>query len=317
VKWNRQPWEVYVYDCLFIPVGMTNTHALSQGITQRNNVAKPYTTSYTGKLIRVPYDQWDNLAPAASIVSNVNDLSRWLMFQLDSGKVNGKQVIPWEALRTTRDLNIITNSRRSFLFPIHIRGYGLGLSGYDYNGKQVYSHTGGAGGMVSGVCFVPEENLGIAILTNNDNQNFFEILRYQILDAYLGVPYVNRSLQQLNDFNEEMKKQLAEIKDWEARIKQKKPALPFASYTGEYTNELYGKLSITQKQDKLLVKFHSHNNLTATLQYMDNDEWLLRYDNVEYGVFAIKFKTEKSKVVSVEIKANEFVEIDPYTFIKK
>ena len=56
-------------------------------------------------------------------------------------------------------------------------------------------HTGGAGGMVSNVCFVPEEKLGIAILTNNDNQEFFEDLRYQILDAYLGVPYINRSLQ--------------------------------------------------------------------------------------------------------------------------
>ena len=44
--------------------------------------------------------------------------------------------------------------------------------------------------MVSNVCFVPEENLGIAILTNNDNQSFFEALRYQILDSYLGVPYV-------------------------------------------------------------------------------------------------------------------------------
>ena len=60
-----------------------------------------------------------------------------------------------------------------------------------------YWHTGGAGGMVSNVCFVPEEKLGIAILTNNDNQEFYEDLRYQILDAYLGVPYINRSEQDL------------------------------------------------------------------------------------------------------------------------
>jgi CubicO group peptidase (beta-lactamase class C family) len=316
-KVTGQPWEVYVYDTLVIPVGMTNTHTLSQGISQRPNVAKPYTTSYTNKLNKVPYDQWDNLAPAASIVSNVNDLAKWLMFQLDSGKVNGKQVIPWKVLQTTRDINIVTNSRKSKMFPIHIRGYGLGIASNDYNGRQVYSHTGGAAGMVSGVCFVPEENLGIAILTNNDNQNFFEILRYQILDAYLGVPYVNRSLQQLHGFKDDMKKQVDEIAAWQARVKGNKPALILTAYAGEYNNELYGKLTITQRNDKLFLKFHSHNNLTATMQYMDNDEWLLKYDNIEYGIFSTKFKTDKTKVASVEIKANEFVEIDPYTFIKK
>ncbi len=59
-------------------------------------------------------------------------------------------------------------------YPTHFTGYGLGLYMQDYAGRQVYWHTGGAGGMVSNVCFVPEEKLGIAILTNNDNQGFFE-----------------------------------------------------------------------------------------------------------------------------------------------
>jgi len=316
-KVTGQPWEVYVYDSLISAVGMTNTHALSAGISQRRNVASPYTTNYSGMLKAVPYDQWDNLAPAASIVSNVNDLAKWLMFQLDSGKVNGKQIIDWPVLQKSRDVSIITNSRKSSIFPIHFRGYGLGVSVADYNGRQVYSHTGGAAGMVSGVAFIPEEKLGIAILTNNDNQNFFEVLRYQIMDAYLGVPYVNRSHQQLYAFNREMEKQLSEIRNWQNRTNKTKPSLPYNAYTGEYNNELYGKLSITQSAGKLKLKFHSHNNLTATMEYMDNHEWLLTYDNIEYGIFAIKFKTEKNKVLSVDIKANDFVEYDPYTFIKK
>ncbi len=88
--------------------------------------------------------------------------------------------MPWPVLQKTRDVNVITGSRKSSLYPIHFRGYGLGLFAADYYGKQIYWHTGGAAGMVSNVCFVPEEKLGIAILTNNDNQNFFESLRYQI-----------------------------------------------------------------------------------------------------------------------------------------
>ncbi len=316
-KVTGQPWEVYVYDSLIKAVGMNNTHALSAGISQRPNVALPYTTNYSGTLQTVPFDSWDNLAPAASIVSNVNDLAKWLMVQLDSGKINGQQVIPWPVLQKSRDVSIITSSRKSPVYPIHFRGYGLGVGVADYNGRQVYSHTGGAAGMVSGVAFIPEERLGIAILTNNDNQNFFELLRYQVMDAYLDVPFVNRSHQQLAAFNRDMQKQLTEIKTWESRTNKTKPSLSYDAYTGEYHNQLYGKLTITQNAGKLKLKFHSHNNLTARMEYMDNDEWLMKYDNIEYGIFAIKFKSDKGKVVSVDIKANEFVEYDPYTFIKK
>jgi CubicO group peptidase (beta-lactamase class C family) len=312
-----QSWEAYVTDSLIRPLGMNNTYALSAGMEKRPNAAAPYTTNYTGTLKRVPYDQWDNLAPAASIVSNVADLAKWLRFQLDSGKFQGNQVVPWPALQKTRDVNTMIGSRKSSVFPMHFRGYGLGVISVDYNGRQVYSHTGGAAGMLSGVCFVPEEKLGIAILSTNDNQNFFEALRYQVLDAYLGVTYVNRSQQQLQGFNQAMKKQLQEIGEWQARTGKSKPALPLAAYAGEYQHPLYGKLGIAVAGNQLKLKFYSHADLSATMEYMDNNEWLLQYDNIEYGIFSTKFTTAKGKVSSVLIKANEFVEIDPYTFIKK
>ncbi|RYY64324.1 MAG: class A beta-lactamase-related serine hydrolase, partial [Chitinophagaceae bacterium] len=180
-------WEDFVRDSLVRPLDMNETQLLSTGIEKQPNVATPYTSSFTGKLQRVPYDNWNNLAPAASIVSNVSDLSHWLQFQLDSGRWKGQRIIPFSVLQKTRDGNIVVGSRRSSAFPTHFRTYGLGVFSTDYNGRQVYWHTGGAGGMVSNVCFVPEERLGIAILTNNDNQSFFEALRYQILDAYLNV----------------------------------------------------------------------------------------------------------------------------------
>jgi len=128
---TRQPWEVFVYDSILMPLEMGNTHTLSTGINESKNVATPYTTSFVGTLTQVPYDQWDNLAPAASIISNVNDLSHWLLFQLDSGRYNNKQILPFAVLQKTRDLNIITNSRKSTIYPRHIRGYGLGVFSSD------------------------------------------------------------------------------------------------------------------------------------------------------------------------------------------
>jgi hypothetical protein len=181
----------------------------------------------------------------------------------------------------------------------------------------VYWHTGGAGGMVSNVCFVPEEKLGIAILTNNDNQNFFELLRYQILDAYMGVAYINRSLSQLPGFIQETQKQVNEINVWKARVKGNKPELPLASYTGRYANELYGNITISQIGDGLKINFGTKPDLSATLDYMDNGAWLMQYNNIEYGIFAIKFDIINRKVRSITTRQNEFVEYDPYTFLKK
>lgn len=310
-------WEDFVHDSIVAPLEMNSTMVLSTGVEKQSNVATPYTTSYTNQLKQVPFDNWNNLAPAASIISNAKDLSHWLLMQLDSGRYNGKQVLQWQVLQKTRDINIITSSRKSAVYPIHIRGYGLGLNVADYNGRQVYWHTGGAGGMVSNVCFVPEEKLGIAILTNNDNQNFFELLRYQVLDAYLGVPYVNRSLSQLDGFKQGMKQQVNEINKWKERVKGSKPELSLASYAGVYSNELYGTITISQVGNQLKINFGTKPDLSATLDYMDSGEWLMQYNNIEYGIFIVRFDIANGKVRSITTRQNEFVEYDPYTFTKK
>jgi CubicO group peptidase (beta-lactamase class C family) len=316
-KVTGKSWESFVEDSIVKPLAMNNTLLLSTGVEKLANVAVPYTTSYTGTINKVPYDNWNNLAPAASIISNVSDLSHWLLMQLDSGRYNGQRILPWQVLQKTRDVNIITSSRKSAAFPMHFRGYGLGLNVADYNGRQIYWHTGGAGGMVSNVCFVPEEKLGIAILTNNDNQNFFEALRYQILDAYLGVPYVNRSQQQLRGFKSGMRQQLTEISGWMARVKGTKPELPLTAYAGVYTNQLNGDITVSQVGTQLRIHFQTKPDLSATLSYLDNGEWLMEYNNIEYGIFTIKFDIANGKVRSVTTKQNEFVEYDPYTYLKK
>jgi CubicO group peptidase (beta-lactamase class C family) len=316
-KVTGKSWEDFVRDSIILPLQMNQTMVLSTGIEKQRNVATPYTSSYSETLQKVPYDNWNNLAPAASIISNVNDLSHWLIMQLDSGRFNHQQVLPFSVLQKTRDINIITNSRKSSVFPIHFRGYGLGISANDYNGRAIYSHTGGAAGMVSNVCFVPEEGLGIAILTNNDNQGFFEALRYQILDAYLGVTYVNRSLQQLPGFRKNMEEQLTEIAGWKASVKGKKPELPLSAYTGVYNNELYGTIAIKQAGNKLVIEFNTHPNLNATLEYMDTGEWLMQYNNIEYGIFAVRFEISSGKVKAITTKQNEFVEMDGYRFSKQ
>lgn len=316
-KVTGKPWEVYVYDSIILPLGMKNTHMLTAGLSARPNVSKPYSTSFTGTLHELPYDQVDNLGPAGSMVSNVKDMSRWLLLQLDSGRYEGKRILPWSAIRATRDMATVISSRKSNTYPTHYTGYGLGVFMTDYNGKQVFWHTGGAFGFVTNTCFVPEENLGITILTNNDNQNFFEALRYQILDAYLGVPYVNRSLQQLPGHRKAQEEAVNSLAAMQARVKGNKPELQIATYAGQYVNEVYGSISITAMGDELQVTFNGHHNLNAFMRYMDKGEWMLVYNNPAFGVFPVKFRIENNKIISVDIKASDFVEFDSYVFTKK
>jgi len=110
---SGKPWEVYVYDSIIAPLGMSNTQTLGYNMSEMPNAAKPYSTSFTGQLHVLPYDKIDNLAPAGSIVSCVKDISKWLMMQLDSGRYNGKKILPWQVLARTRQMGTILSSRKT------------------------------------------------------------------------------------------------------------------------------------------------------------------------------------------------------------
>lgn len=316
-KVTGKPWEVYVYDAIMEPLGMTNTHALGNNMGEMPDAASPYSNSFSKELQLLNYDNVDNLAPAGSIVTSVKDISKWLMLQLDSGRANGKQIIPWSAMLQTRDINTVITSQKDAFLPLHFYAYGLGLFISDYGGKMTYEHTGGVDGFVTNTCFVPEENLGIAIFTNNDNQEFYELLRYQILDAYAGLPYRNYSELLLPGFLQTREETVNRLHTLHARVKSNKPSLSLSAYTGTYYNELFGNIVISAGGGDLHIKFLNHYSLTGLLQYMDKDEWLLTYNNPSFGILPLRFTSENKKVISVDVPMNEFIELDPYTFIKQ
>jgi CubicO group peptidase (beta-lactamase class C family) len=311
-----QSWENYVKENMLTPLGMTNTYMNTAGFAQRNNIARPHNNLYSNLTV-LPFDNIDNLGPAGSMVSNVKDLSKWLMLQLDSGKYEGKQIIPWQVIQTTRDGNIVVGSRKSAAFPMHMRMYGLGLFMTDYAGRQIYWHTGGAFGYVTNVCFVPEEKLGITVLTNNDNQSFFEAVRYQILDAYMNVPYADRGKYQYGFFAQGKKQTDDALAAMKTRVDRKnQPELKTEDYTGDYFNTVYGKITIAKNGDKLVCHFQHHPDLIGYLEYMDNNEFRMTYSNIGYGIYPAKFSVSNGKVITVIIQANDFVESDAYLFAK-
>jgi len=309
-------WEEFIQQRFLNKLGMTYTHTSTEGAAALPDMAHPYTSVF-GDPVALPFDHIDNLGPAGSLVSCIGDLAKWLQMQLDSGRYEGQPVVSWKVIQRTRTGGTILRSMLSPMLPMHYTLYGLGIFNADYNGKQIYWHTGGAFGFVTNTCFVPEAHLAIAILTNNDDQSFFEALRYQILDAYLGVPYVNRSLQFLGRARAEKETHLAQIKHWQDQVRSAgQPSLPLSAFTGSYTNPLYGKVRIEAEGKGLLVHFEHHPDLSARLEYMGDDKFLMTYSNPAYGIFATPFTIAGGKVKNVTVKASDFVEYDPYVFVK-
>jgi hypothetical protein len=80
---------------------------------------------------------------------------------------------------------------------------------------------------------------------------------------------------------------------------------------------MYGTITLTAKGRQLLIDFSTHPALKATLDYLGGNEWLLQYGNIGYGIFKTGFTLEAGKPMALRIKANDYVELDAYEFIKE
>lgn len=309
-------WQELVRTRIFQPLGMTRSLALSKEIINAGNKATAHTME-NDHLIKIPYGQLDNLAPAGAISSSVNDMSKWVTMLLDNGKFEGKTIVPASAIQQTRTPNSIMGNGGVAFNTGHFSLYGLGWMLQEYGGKKIVSHTGGVNGFVTSVTLIPEEKLGIVVLTNTDANAFYEALKWEIMDAYLGFPYRNYS----NLYAGRMEKQ---NKAEEDRIRKKRDTiamrltviLPLQKFTGDYENDPYGVLHIEQEGDHLKVKFQ-HHLMTGKLEPLGGNRFLCTYSNPIWGVMEIPFTIENNEVKSVTIKVADFVDYMPYEFKKK
>ena len=306
-------WDDFVKTNFFIPLAMTRTSTQYKLLTADKNACKPHTR-WDGKEEIIPYDNIDNLGPAGSVNSCVKDLSHWIMMQLDSGRFNGKQIVPWEALQKTRQSQTIVGGNSA----THFITYGMGWFTTDYNGKQIFWHTGGASGFLSLVCFVPELNLGFVILTNDDNNNLFSAMRPQLLDAYLNLPYKNYSAFYHARFMQGQNESDDDIKMWKTKVAQK-PKLPVDAklFAGKYSNPVYGEMNVTSMDGKIGATFQHHPTMFAKLEYMGDSIFLCTFNSPLWGIKQAPFKIENGKVTAITISVNEEVDAMSYIFRKE
>ncbi len=315
-KVTGQSWATFITDRIFKPLGMNNSLALSKDIKLAGNKCAAHTV-VMGELKKVPYGNIDNLAPAGSISSSASDMSKWVMTLLNNGKLDGKEVIPAGAIAQTRLPHSILGNGGHMFNKAHFNLYGLGWFLEEYAGRKIVAHTGGVNGFVTSVCLIPEEKLGIIVLTNTDANNFYEALRNEIEDAYLGLPYRNyskvyRSYQWADE--EEKAKQYKVIRDSIAL--NPKTELPLTAYAGEYMHQVYGKMNIKIENGKLIMRFEHHKGRYGTMEPLGGNRFFCTYNDPLYGMKKLEFAVVNKKVRSLTVKVADFVEFTTYDFIK-
>ena len=143
----------------------------------------------------------------------------------------------------------------------HFNLYGLGWLLQDYHKHKIVSHTGGADGFVSSVTLLPEEELGIVVFTNTDANNFYEALKWELVDAFLNLPYRNYSNLMLPEFT---KYQLEDLKWLKQKgffesIKKRSGSIPIIGICGGY--QMLGKKIIDKGIELSLIQISEPTRL--------------------------------------------------------
>src|SRR6185437_4201981 len=186
-----QTWESYLRTHILEPLGMKTTTLSNSVFKAGDDYAFPHS-KVDGVLQPIQFVALDNAAPAGSINSSAAEMAKWVLLQLNHGEFPGssarlfsqtqsQEMWSPQTILPTRDEPGPLAGLRS-----HFAAYALGWGLRDYRGRKLVGHTGGVAGFVSRVMLVPEENLGVVILTNAESGGAFDAVLFHVLDHYFG-----------------------------------------------------------------------------------------------------------------------------------
>jgi CubicO group peptidase (beta-lactamase class C family) len=294
---SGQSWETFVSTRILAKVGMTGSNVRHSAAAAGGNVAATHAP-IDGKVKPIaPFDS-DNTNPAGGINSSADDMAKWLRVQLSGGKLADGSRLFSEATAlqlTTIVTPMPIGDPPPDLLPLkaNFRGYALGLDIRDYRGRKLVSHTGGLPGYVSRVAMIPDLNVGVAVLTNQESTMAFDAIVLRILDHYLEAAPFDwiEAFSKVRAQMQAAAKQ-ASARDSAARDTASRPSLPLAKYAGMYRDAWYGDIAISESGGKLAMQFSHTPLLTGTLEHWQHDTFIVRWRDRElradaYVTFAL------------------------------
>jgi CubicO group peptidase (beta-lactamase class C family) len=263
-KLSGMPWETFIQTRIFAPLGMTESIPLVAGIAGKPNVAKPHGDVHD-TVRAIALRSTDAIAPAGSVWSSVSDMSKWMRFMLDSGRVGNRRLIKPATFREIVAPQIrapMSQYPALTLAQPHFFSYALGWFVQDFHGETVWMHTGSIDGMCAIIGLLPERHVGVYVLANLDHAELRHALMYKVFDMYRAQSRApardwSADLKALFDSAHAARRAAAATADTSSKSKAggEQASLPLQRYAGSYVDSTYGSIQVTLADGALHARF--------------------------------------------------------------
>ena len=262
-KVSGTPWDKFLRARVFEPLGMTETEPLVAGILGKANVATPHALLRDTVRV-VPVRSTDAIASVGSVWSSVSDMSKWMRFMLDSGRVGSTRLI---TAATFKEMVAPQIRAPASEYPAlrlaapHVFTYALGWFVQDYRGETVWMHTGSIDGMSAIIGLMPDRRLGVYVLANLDHAELRHALMYQVFDLYSGNPRRDWSAELRTLFDGMRARQTAVPQTQNVTSSSTSsstsapPSLPIDRYAGTFVDSTYGNVVVKLTDGVLQARF--------------------------------------------------------------
>lgn len=266
-------WEELAQQRIFAPLGMQSSNFAVSASQKSSDFALPYKNAKEGakeEVKEVPFRVIDAVGPAGSINSNVEDMAQYLLMYLNKGKHGETQVLSESNVTQMTTPQMVSPS--SLRYPeIGHASYGMGLGINSYRGHKMVSHGGAIDGFTALLSFLPQDNVGVVVLTNleSDRNSLPGILAYNVYDRLLGLDQVPWNQRFLEDQRKSDQSQAeAKQKGFTTQKKGTHPSHELKEYVADYEHAGYGIVRIGMDKDELTL---TYNRMSSPLKHFHYD----------------------------------------------
>lgn len=307
-----EDWNTYLHNRLLLPLGMNRTFVFENEIRDDTNKVSGHTSVNDSLIVLAPH----KIEPFShgGIYASINDLGIWMKVLLNKGSLKNRRIIPENAIEKMWLSNTIVGKSKAADRELYFKTYGLGWEILQYQNTEVMQHNGAYAGALTSLTLIPKLNLGIAILTNQDNHLLHETLKWQIIDASLQRNVPNYTLSNI----ERQKKRKVEtsIHTKEGKTVVEKFAVNLDAIVGTYICDSYGKALIKKQGNEYVLSLEHHPQLQGTFSMYQKDKLTCTYNHPMFGKVQFPFGIERNVVKSFTLFVDDFIEADGYEFRK-
>ena len=304
-------WDEFAEERIIRPLGMNKTATSFDRLKDKTNVIDGHAP-VNGKVQVIARSSLKVGHSAGGINSNITDLCKWVQLWLNKGKYGdglAKTLFSENVYREMTSAQTIIQVGGPGPYNTHFAAYGLGFFLSDEKGYKKVTHTGGLEGMVTQITMIPELNLGIIVLTNQQEGGAFTSVTNQIKDSYYGIAGTDR----VNEYASQRKKQLAAANQMMDSIwneiataqKSGNTKADISLFTGTYRDPWLGDITISVKNGKPWFDSKRSPKLTGELFYYKGNTFVVKWNDrsMDADAFLNFSLNEEGKAAGIKMRA--------------